>query len=88
MPPSFLLWRISLLANCLYFLSIQDYFDIIKKPMDLSTIKRKLDTGQYNNPWEVHVLQLFELFSENRIYSFLFPPIWLAANRKSQHALV
>ena len=21
--------------------------------MDLSTIKRKLDAGQYNNPWEV-----------------------------------
>lgn len=33
-------------------LAIPDYFDIIKKPMDLSTIKRKLDTGQYKDPWE------------------------------------
>ncbi|XP_016091855.1 histone acetyltransferase p300-like [Sinocyclocheilus grahami] len=28
-------------------LGIPDYFDIVKNPMDLSTIKRKLDTGQY-----------------------------------------
>lgn len=35
---------------CLYF---QDYFEIVRNPMDLSTIKRKLDAGQYNNPWEV-----------------------------------
>lgn len=27
---------------------LQDYFDIVKSPMDLSTIKRKLDTGLYN----------------------------------------
>lgn len=24
---------------------LQDYFEIVKNPMDLSTIKRKLDTG-------------------------------------------
>lgn len=32
--------------------SFQDYFDIVKKPMDLSTIRRKLDTGQYTDPWQ------------------------------------
>ena len=32
---------------------LQDYFEIVRHPMDLSTIKRKLDAGQYNNPWEV-----------------------------------
>ncbi|XP_071497309.1 CREB-binding protein-like [Diadema antillarum] len=33
-------------------LQIPDYFDIIKHPMDLSTIKNKLDTGQYIDPWQ------------------------------------
>lgn len=33
-------------------LGIPDYFDIVKKPMDLSLIKRKLDIGQYQDPWE------------------------------------
>lgn len=31
---------------------LQDYFDIVKKPMDLATIRRKLDTGQYSDPWQ------------------------------------
>ena len=34
---------------------LQDYFEIVRHPMDLSTIKRKLDAGQYSNPWEVCV---------------------------------
>ncbi|VDN60384.1 unnamed protein product [Dracunculus medinensis] len=33
-------------------LEIPDYFDIVKKPMDLQTIGTKLDTGLYNNPRE------------------------------------
>lgn len=31
---------------------IPNYFDIVKKPMDLSTIHAKLTTGQYSNPRE------------------------------------
>lgn len=30
------------------FVFLQDYFEIVKNPMDLSTIKRKLDTGLYS----------------------------------------
>ncbi|KAE9412874.1 hypothetical protein Angca_007881, partial [Angiostrongylus cantonensis] len=33
-------------------LHIPDYNDIIKHPMDLSTICIKLDSGRYKNPWE------------------------------------
>ncbi|XP_039277547.1 histone acetyltransferase p300 isoform X2 [Nilaparvata lugens] len=28
------------------------YLEVIERPMDLSTIKRKLNTGQYSDPWE------------------------------------
>ena len=33
-------------------LNIPDYFEIIKKPMDMSAIKNKLETGCYTDPWE------------------------------------
>ncbi|KAH7701429.1 CBP-B protein, partial [Aphelenchoides avenae] len=33
-------------------LNIPDYFDIIKRPMDLMTIHQKLDRGECKNPWE------------------------------------
>nr|CAD2162157.1 unnamed protein product [Meloidogyne enterolobii] len=43
-------------------LNIPDYFDIIKNPMDLKTIKDGLDQGKYKNPWEVcdHMWLMFE----------------------------
>ena len=58
-------------------LGIPDYFDIIKKPMDLSTIKRKLDTGQYSDPWE-YVDDVWMMFDNawqynrkaSRVYKF------------------
>ena len=34
-------------------LQIPDYFEIIKQPMDMSTIRSKLDEGHYKDPWEV-----------------------------------
>ncbi|KAL3070935.1 hypothetical protein niasHS_017060 [Heterodera schachtii] len=43
-------------------LNIPDYFDIIKNPMDLQTIKANLDQGKYKNPWEFceHMWLMFE----------------------------
>ncbi len=32
---------------------MQDYFDVIKTPMDLTTVSNKLSSGEYNNGWEV-----------------------------------
>jgi E1A/CREB-binding protein len=33
-------------------LGIPDYFDIVKRPMDLSTIQKNLNNGVYADPWE------------------------------------
>ncbi|XP_043945276.1 CREB-binding protein [Protopterus annectens] len=49
-------------------LSIRDYFDIVKNPMDLSTIKRKLDTGQYQEPWQ-YVDDVWLMFNNAWLYN-------------------
>ncbi|KAJ8934660.1 hypothetical protein NQ318_017026 [Aromia moschata] len=49
-------------------LGIPDYFDIVKKPMDLSTIKRKLDIGQYADPWE-YVDDVWLMFDNAWLYN-------------------
>ena len=36
----------------LVFLCFQNYYDVIKKPMDLSSIRNKLHSGSYKTPWE------------------------------------
>ncbi|KRZ33061.1 Protein cbp-1 [Trichinella pseudospiralis] len=43
-------------------LNIPDYFDIVKKPMDLLTIKENLLGGEYKKPWDFcdHVWLMFE----------------------------
>lgn len=52
--------------KCTYF--PQDYFDIVKNPMDLSTIKRKLDTGQYQEPWQ-YVDDIWLMFNNAWLYN-------------------
>ena len=47
---------------------IPDYFDIVKRPMDLSTIKRKLDTGVYKDPWE-YVDDVWLMFDNAWLYN-------------------
>ncbi|KAM6942282.1 CREB-binding protein isoform 1-T1 [Lycodopsis pacificus] len=49
-------------------LGIPDYFDIVKNPMDLSTIKRKLDTGQYQEPWQ-YVDDVWVMFNNAWVYN-------------------
>ncbi|KAF3844134.1 hypothetical protein F7725_016182 [Dissostichus mawsoni] len=49
-------------------LGIPDYFDIVKNPIDLSTIKRKLDTGQYQEPWQ-YVDDVWIMFNNAWIYN-------------------
>ena len=47
---------------------LQDYFDIVKNPIDLSTIKRKLDTGQYQEPWQ-YVDDIWVMFNNAWLYN-------------------
>jgi len=47
---------------------LQDYFEIVKKPMDLSLIKRKLDTGQYPDPWQ-YVDDVWLMFDNAWLYN-------------------
>ncbi|GFS77673.1 CREB-binding protein [Nephila pilipes] len=49
-------------------LGIPDYFDIIKKPIDLSTIKRKLDTGEFQDPWQ-YIDDVNLMFSNAWLYN-------------------
>ena len=49
-------------------LNIPDYFDIIKTPMDLSTIARKLDDGDYEDPWQ-YVNDVYLMFDNARLYN-------------------
>ena len=49
-------------------LGIPDYFDIIKKPMDMSQIKRKLDIGAYSDPWQF-VNDVFLMFENAWTYN-------------------
>ncbi|XP_014667428.1 PREDICTED: histone acetyltransferase p300-like [Priapulus caudatus] len=49
-------------------LNIPDYFDIVKNPMDLSTIKRRLDTGQYQDPWQ-YVDDVWLMFDNAWLYN-------------------
>ncbi|KAI1304968.1 CREB-binding protein [Halotydeus destructor] len=49
-------------------LQIPDYFDIIKVPMDLSTIKDKLEHGHYQDPWQ-YVDDVYLMFNNAWLYN-------------------
>ena len=49
-------------------LGIPDYFDIVKTPMDLSTIKMNLNSGKYSDPWE-YVDDVWLMFDNAWLYN-------------------
>lgn len=49
-------------------LGIPDYFDIVTKPIDLGTIKMKLDRGEYKDPWE-YVDDVWLMFENAWLYN-------------------
>ena len=46
----------------------QDYYDVIKNPMDLSTIKEKLELGLYSDPWD-YVDDVWTMFNNAWLYN-------------------
>lgn len=65
---------------------MQDYFDIIKRPMDLQTIKRKLDTGQYEEPWD-YIDDIWLMIDNAQIYNKRSSRVYKAAQKVSIVAL-
>lgn len=61
---------------------VQDYFDIIKRPMDLQTIKRKLDTGQYEEPWD-YIDDIWLMIDNAQIYNKRSSRVYKAAQKVS-----
>lgn len=49
-------------------LGIPDYFDIVTNPIDLSTIKMKLDHGEYRESWE-YVEDVWLMFGNAWLYN-------------------
>lgn len=49
-------------------LGIPDYFEIVTRPIDLSTIKMKLDRGEYKDPWE-YVDDVWLMFENAWLYN-------------------
>lgn len=49
-------------------LGIPDYLDIVKKPMDLGTIEKKLKNGEYSDPWE-YVDDVWLMFDNAWLYN-------------------
>lgn len=49
-------------------LGIPDYFDIVKKPMDLATVKNNLINGKYIDPWE-YVDDVWLMFDNAWLYN-------------------
>lgn len=49
-------------------LGIPDYFEIVKKPMDLGTIEKKLKKGEYSDPWE-YVDDVWLMFDNAWLYN-------------------
>ena len=49
-------------------LNIPDYFEIVKTPMDMSEIRRKLESGEYKDPWE-YIDDVWLMFENAWVYN-------------------
>jgi len=59
---------------------VKDYPLIVKNPMDLTTICRKLEDGQYTDPWQfVDDMQL--VFSNAWLYNRRSSPVYKSCTK-------
>lgn len=67
-------------------LGIPDYFDVIKKPMDLGTIRLKLEAGEYLTTDELHSDVLL-VFDNACMYNKPLNPVHIAAKKLKEDYL-
>ena len=64
-------------------LGIPDYFEVVKDPMDLSTIKKKLDDGEYKDPWEF-IDDVWLMFDNAWVYNRKTSRVYKYCNKVSR----
>uniref|UniRef100_A0A7E4UZT3 histone acetyltransferase n=1 Tax=Panagrellus redivivus TaxID=6233 RepID=A0A7E4UZT3_PANRE len=64
-------------------LQIMDYYDIIKHPMDLNTIRQKLDNWDYHNPREF-CADMWQIFENAWIYNRKVSKVYKLCTRLSE----
>ncbi len=62
---------------------VPDYFNVIKNPMDLSTIKQKLDDGKYSNPQE-YVDDMWLMFNNAWLYNKKTSKVYKCSTKLSE----
>lgn len=65
-------------------LGIPDYFEIIKKPMDLGSIRNNLMGGKYNDPWE-YVDDVWLMFDNAWLYNRKSSKVYKYCTKVSWH---
>ena len=66
---------------------MQDYFDVVQQPMDLSTIREKLNLGTYADPWEcINDIQL--MFDNAWLYNRKTSKVYKYCSKVMLHSFV
>ena len=67
-------------------LGIPDYFEIVKRPMDLGTIRNNLMSGKYSDPWQ-YVDDVWLMFDNAWLYNRKTSRVYRYCTKVSQRLL-
>lgn len=67
-------------------LGIPDYFEIVKKPMDLGTIRGNILNGKYSDPWE-YVDDVWLMFDNAWLYNRKTSRVYRYCTKVSERSL-